>query len=80
MPAAKGYLRWNSAPGATYNPDHSTPTTDGSNGDGKSAKGRKGSPFACLCRGEDTFIPPIGTTSTSELLNMFGAHKKGRPG
>ena len=54
MPAAKterkGYSRWNSARGATCNPDRSTPTTDGLNGNGKSAKERKESPFACPCR------------------------------
>jgi hypothetical protein len=35
-------LRWNSAFVAIYNPDHSTPITDGSNENGKSAKGEKG--------------------------------------
>jgi hypothetical protein len=33
-------LRWNSASAATCNPDHSTPIRDGSNGNGKSARGR----------------------------------------
>ena len=31
----------NSVPAAICNPDHSTPTTDGSNGNGKYAKGKR---------------------------------------
>jgi len=37
-----------SALDATCNPDHSTPTTDGLNGNGKSAKARKELLFACF--------------------------------
>src|SRR5262249_61763082 len=42
-------LRSNSAFDATYSPDHSTPIAVGSNENGKFAKGKKESPFACLC-------------------------------
>jgi hypothetical protein len=41
------FLPSNNAFAAIYSLAHSTPITDGSNGNGKSAKGRKESPFAC---------------------------------
>src|SRR6516165_5185897 len=52
-------LRWNSARGETCNPDHLTPTTDGSNGSGKYAKEKKESPFACPCRSRELPRPML---------------------
>src|SRR5215469_13958470 len=55
-------LRWNSARGATCNRGHSIPTTDGLNGNGKSAKEKKESPFACLCRSRKPLRPMASKT------------------
>src|SRR6266480_1256911 len=65
-------LRWNSACGATCNRDHSTPITDGSNGNGRSAKGKKESPFACPCPSKE---PPRPTASKTRQPN----HKHATP-
>src|SRR5437016_10055707 len=57
-------LRWNSASAAICNPDHSIPITDGSNANGKFAKGRKESPFACRCRSKEPPRPTAPKTTT----------------
>jgi len=55
-------LRWNSASAAIYNPDHSTRIAGGSKENGKSAKGKKESPFACRCRSRESHKPMVLTT------------------
>src|SRR5207249_4064935 len=50
-------LRSNNALGATCSPAHSTLIAVGSNENGKSAKGRKESPFACLCLSKELHKP-----------------------
>src|SRR6516225_4189237 len=50
-------LRSNSVRAATCNRDHSTPTTDGLNESGKSAKEKKESLFACPCRSRKPLRP-----------------------
>jgi len=58
-------LRWNSVRCATCNPDHSTPITVGLNGNGKSAKGRKESPFACPFRLRKPLRPMASKTTVT---------------
>src|SRR5437773_5258696 len=50
-------LRLNSAFDAAYSPDHSTPIAVGSNENGKFARGKKESPFACLCLSKEPHKP-----------------------
>src|SRR6266436_9918989 len=68
------FLHSNSARGATCNRDHSTPTRDGLNGNGKSDKARKESPFACPCRSKK---PPRPMASKMRRPNRKHATPSG---
>ena len=52
-----------------------TPTTDGSNGSGKSAKENKESPFACPCRSRKPLRPMASKKSVCAIKDNFAALK-----